>query len=74
MEEICDNTFVTWTENEESLGKFLEDLDKFDPNLKFTYEKSKELSNFIDVVLKIKEGRIITDPYCKPTDSRQYLH
>ena len=74
LEEICDNTFLTWTENEESLGKFLEDLDKFDPNLKFTYEKSKEKSSFIDVVLKIKEGRIITDPYCKPTDSRQYLH
>ena len=24
--------------------------------------------------IKIKESRIITDPYCKPTDGHQYLH
>ena len=26
------------------------------------------------MVIKIKEGRIITDLYCKPTDGHQYLH
>ena len=26
------------------------------------------------MVIKIKEGKIITDLYCKPTDSNQYLH
>ena len=26
------------------------------------------------MVIKIKEGRIITDLYCKPRDSHQYLH
>ena len=46
-----------WTESEESLEKFLEDLNKFHPNLKFTYEKSKEKINFLDVVIQIKEGR-----------------
>ena len=40
----------------------------------FTYEKSKAKINFLDVVIKIKEGRIIRDFYCKPTDGHQYLH
>ena len=62
------------TESEESLQKFLEELNKFHPNLKFTYEKSKEKVNLVDVVIKIKEGRIITDLYCKPADGHQYLH
>ena len=57
-----------------SLEKFLEDLNKFHPNLKFTFEKSKEKINFLDAVIKIKEGRIITDLYCKPMDGHQYLH
>ena len=66
--------FFIWTESEESLEKFLEDFNKFHHNLKFTYKKSREKINFLDVVIKIKEGRIITDLYCKPTDSHQYLY
>ena len=71
---FIDDIFFIWTESEESLEKFLEDINKFHPNLKFTYEKSKEKINFLDVVIKINEGRIITDLYCKPTDGHQYLH
>ena len=63
-----DDMYFIWTEGEESLEKFLVDLSKFYPNSKFTYEKSKEEVNFLNVVIKIKEGRIITDLYCKPTD------
>ena len=61
-------------ENEKTFKKFLEDLNKFHPNLKFTYEKSKDKFNFLDVVIKIKDGKIITDLYCKPTDGHLYLH
>ena len=48
------NSF-TWTETEKSLQKFLEVLNKFHP----TYEKFKEKINFLDVVIKIKEDRIV---------------
>ena len=44
------------------------------PNLKFTYEKSKVKISFLGVVMKMKEGRIITDLYCKPVDGHQYLY
>ena len=67
-------TFFIRTESEDSLQKFLGDLNKFHPNLKLTYEKPKEKINFLDVVIKFKDGRIITDLYCKPTDGHQYLH
>ena len=41
------------------MEKFLEDLNKFHPNLRFTYETSEEKIIFLDVIIKIKEGRII---------------
>ena len=56
-----------WTE-------FLKDLNEFHPNLKFTYEKSKEKNNFLDLVIKLTDDKIVTDPHCKSTDSHQYLH
>ena len=71
---FIDYIFFICTESEESLEKFLEDLNKFHPNLKFTYENSKEKIHFLDAVIKIKEGRIITDLYCKSTDGHQYRH
>ena len=64
----------TWTESEQSLERCIEDLNKFYPNLKFIYEKSKEKSIVLNVIIKIKEGRIITDLYCKPLDGHHYLH
>ena len=70
---FIDYIFI-WAESEESLEKSLEDPSKFHPNLKLNYEKSNEKINFLDVVIKIKEGRIITDLHCKPTDDHEYLH
>ena len=52
-ERFIDERFIDdlLTESEESLEKFLEDLNKLHPNLKFTYKKSKEKINFLDVVI-----------------------
>ena len=66
--------FFIWTGSVESLKKFFQDLHKFRSNFKLTDEKSKEKIHFVDVVIKIKEGRIITDLYCKLKDSNQCLH
>ena len=71
---FIDDIFFIWTDSEKNLNKFLKDLNEFHPNLKFTYEKSKEKINFLDLVIKLTDGKIITDLYCKPTDSHQYLH
>ena len=36
--------------------------------------KSKEKINFLDVIIKIKEGRITDDRYSKRKDCHQYFH
>ena len=66
--------FFIWTDFQENLNKFLKDLKEFHPNLQFTYEKSKEKINFSYLVIKLTDGKIVTDLYCKSTDSHQYLH
>ena len=71
---FIDDIFFIWTDTEENLDTFLEDLNKFHFNLRFTYEKSREKINFLNVVIKIKEGKITTNLFCKPTDGHQYLH
>ena len=71
---FIDDIFFIWTDSEENLNKFLNDLNEFHPNLRFTYEKSKEKINFLDLVIKLADGKIVTDLYCKSTDTHQYLH
>ena len=66
--------FFIWTDTEENLDKFLDYLSKFYPNLRFSYENSREKINFLDVVINIKEGKITTNLFCKHTDGHQYLH
>ena len=46
---------------------FLKDLNEFHSNLKFTYEKSKEKTNFLYLVIKLTDDKIFGDLYCKPT-------
>ena len=72
---FIDDIFFIRTDSKENLNKFLKDLNEFHPNLRFTYEKSKEkIINFLDLVIKLTEGKVVTDLYCKSTDSHQYLH
>ena len=68
---IC---FSIWTDPKENLSKLRKDLNEFHPNLKITYEKAKEKINFLDLVIKLVDGKIVNDFYCKSTDSHKYLH
>ena len=74
LEKIHRWYFFIWTDTEENLDTVLEDLRKFCPNLRFTYEKSREKISFFDVVIKIKDGKITTNLFCKITNGHQYLH
>ena len=71
---FIDDIIFIWTDTEENLDKFWEDLNKFYTNLRFTNEKSREKINFLDVVIKIKEGKISANLFCKPTYGNQCLH
>ena len=46
-----DDVFFIWTYGKEKLSLFLEDLNKFHPNIKFSYEVNKETIHFLHVNL-----------------------
>ena len=69
-----DDIFFIWTHGQEKLKVFLEDLNKFHPNLKFTSDSSEENVAFLDLKVKLKQGKIETDLHVKSTDRHQYLH
>ena len=42
LKRFIDDIFFIWADTEENFEKFLEDLNKFYPKLRFTYEKSRK--------------------------------
>ena len=72
--QFFDNVFFIWKDVEENLERFLKELNGFHPSIKFTFEKLKIKVNFLEVVIKVKKGRLSTDLYPKPVDSHQQLH
>ena len=69
-----DNIFFVWTHREDKLDEFLERLNSFHPNLKFTSERSEQKINFLDITVQLGNSKFVTDLYCKPTDCHQCLH
>ena len=52
----------------------LEDLNKRHPNIKFTHETNKEDIVFLDLKVKLLDGKISADLFVKSTDRHQFLH
>ena len=61
-----DDIFFIWEHGEESRHKFLNKLNTFHPTIKFTAEYSKETINFLDINVRLVEGRLMTDLFLKP--------
>ena len=66
--------FFIWTHGKGHLETFLQELNNFNPDLKFTYESNEKEIPFLDLKVKLNEGKISTDLYIKSTDRHQYLH
>ena len=49
-------------------------LNNFNPYLSFTREASKNCIPFLDLKVKLIDGKLETDLYMKPTDCHQYLY
>ena len=73
-----DDIFFIWTLGQEKVEEFLDNIDKFHPNLSFTHEYSgKDLGKgltFLGLNVKILDHKILTYVHIKATDRRQYLH
>ena len=65
---------LIWTHGEEKLTQFLNELNNFHSNLKFTYETFSCTVIFLDLNVSLRNGALNTDLYIKPTDGHQYLH
>ena len=74
VDEVHRFYFFIWNESEVELEGFLQCLNAFHPNLKFTHEKSKVSTNFLDVAASIINGEEFeTALYCKLTVCHQFL-
>ena len=73
-DRFIDDIFFIWTHGRDKLMSFLERLNCFHPNLKYTYEISETKVNFLDLLVSLEGNEFVTDLYCKPIDGHQYLH
>ena len=69
-----DDIFFIWTHGENSLKSFMMEFNNFNPNIKFTYEFSEASINFLDLNIKLSNGKLQTSLYVNHTDRHQYLH
>ena len=67
-----DDILFIWTHVKEHLETFLQELYNFNPDLKFTYESNENEIPFLDLKVKLHQGKISTDLYIKSTD--RHLH
>ena len=68
-----DDIFMLWQHGPDELEVFFNHLNSRVDTIKFTIESSREEIAFLDVKVKLVDNRVITDLYCKPTDSHDYL-
>ena len=64
---------IVWEHGEESLKVFIEQVNMFHSTIKFTVDYSKEEVNFLDVNIKLIDGKLKTDLLVKPMDTHQLL-
>ena len=56
-----DDIFIIWQHGMESLLLFIEHLNGYSANVKFTYSFSKEKVSFLDTCVKLEDNQLITD-------------
>lgn len=69
-----DDIFIIWTHSENELLKFIQAFNQVHPSIYFTHTYSNTEINFLDVLIRVDDGALVTNVYRKPTDRQQYLH
>lgn len=68
-----DDIFMIWSGTEESLKKFLEDINHNRYGIKFTGDWNKELVNYLDLQIFKNNNRLDTRTFFKETDRNGYI-
>ena len=68
-----DNVFCIWQHGDIELKNFVKHLNNTHGTIKFSMETSKVEISFLDPMVKLENGKIITDLYCKTASRNNYL-
>ena len=68
-----DDCFILWN-NAIPAETFWTELNSIHPKIQFTMECSNKQMPFLDILVKLHDGKISTDIYFKPTDTHLYLN
>lgn len=71
---FIDDVFLIWPHGEHELLSFISGFNNCHPRISFSHQYSAEAINFLDVTVSVKDARLTTNLYRKPTDRHQYLH
>ena len=66
--------FFFFSHGPDDLDHFVNFCNTFHPTIKFTSESSAKEITFLNVMVSIKDRRLHTDLYSKPTDAHQFIH
>ena len=73
FKRFIDDCFILFTKSDNELEKLYQYLNNLHPSLKFTMDSNTNQLPFLDTMVINNGGKIQTDIYYKPTDSKQYL-
>ena len=69
-----DDIFFIWKGSEEELQKFLAEVNRIHPTIKFDFNFSTKSVVFLDSKVSVTGKRVSTSVFTKPTDRKNYLH
>ena len=72
---FIDDIFLLWIGTESEFEDFMKYINSVHPHIKFTatYNFATKTVPFLDVLVTVRDGKIITDLYRKPSATVQYL-
>ena len=68
-----DDCFLNWDLTIDTTENLLKILHSLHPSIKFETEETKTEANYLDIKILVKDNKIITDLFQKPTDSQHYV-
>ena len=69
-----DDLFLIWTGTKKQFKDFVMNLNSQHPSIKFSFQISDKSIDFLDTTVYIKNRRLHTIIFTKPTDKQNYLH
>ena len=73
FKRFLDDCFILFTHSGNDLKKLHKSLNELYPSIKYTMEQNRSQLPFVDTLIINNKGKIQTDIFYKPTDSKQYL-